>query len=183
LALQSLLPQVLGFTIISGSFTLPIGEHQYPFKFKIPFNNNCANDRSPMPTVSMSGSGFEVSKPATHHVKKLLPPTLSGFPGEAEIRYYVKATVARHSIFKENPRVFAPFNFFPIEEPRKPPSGSEVFARQRHNFTPYTETQPAKSKMKGIFGGKSEPSPVMVDAPYVSIDARLPDPAIITCAR
>lgn len=134
-----------------------------------------------MPAVSMSGTGFEVSKPPTRHVKKLLPPTLSGFPGEAEIRYYVKATVARHSIFKENPRVYAPFNFFPIEEPRKPSTGSEVYARQRHNFTPYNEAQPSKSKMKGIFGGKTDTPAVSADAPYVSIDARLPDPAIITC--
>lgn len=36
------------------------------------------------------------------HVKKTLPPTLSGLPGEAEIRYYVKATVQRPGLFKEN---------------------------------------------------------------------------------
>ena len=47
---------------------------------------------------------MEVSKPPTIHVKKILPPTLGGFPGEAEIRYYVKATVARPSMFQENAR-------------------------------------------------------------------------------
>jgi len=30
---------------------------------------------------------------------------MSGFPGEAEIRYYLKATVARPNILKENARV------------------------------------------------------------------------------
>ena len=29
---------------------------------------------------------------------------MTGFPGEAEIRYYVKVTVNRPSLFKENPR-------------------------------------------------------------------------------
>lgn len=38
------------------------------------------------------------------HVKKTLPPSLSGFPGEAEIRYYVKATVVRPKFFQENIR-------------------------------------------------------------------------------
>ena len=36
------------------------------------------------------------------HIKKTLPPTLSGFPGEAEIKYYVKATVVRPKFYQEN---------------------------------------------------------------------------------
>lgn len=36
------------------------------------------------------------------HVKKTLPPSLSGFPGEAEIKYYVKATVVRPKFYQEN---------------------------------------------------------------------------------
>ncbi|KAI6891002.1 hypothetical protein KC318_g14160, partial [Hortaea werneckii] len=63
------------------TYTLPPGNHEYPFKFKIPFNNSCANDKSQMPTISMSGTGFEMAKPPSRHVKKTLPPTLSGFPG------------------------------------------------------------------------------------------------------
>ena len=47
---------------------------------------------------------LEVAKTPTHHVKQTLPPSLSGFPGEAEIRYYVKVTVNRPQFFKENPR-------------------------------------------------------------------------------
>lgn len=38
------------------------------------------------------------------HVKKTLPPSLSGFPGEAEIKYYVKATVVRPKFFQGNIR-------------------------------------------------------------------------------
>ncbi|KAK5121308.1 hypothetical protein LTR85_005474 [Meristemomyces frigidus] len=165
------------------TYTLPPGQHEYAFKFKLPFNNSCHSDRSSMPTVSMSGTGFEMAKPPSQHVRKTLPPTLSGFPGEAEIRYFVKATISRHSIFKENPRAYTPFNFFPIEPPRPPASGSEVFARQKHSFSAFANGEPAKLKMKGIFGMKKDgsASPTATDAPFVSVDARLPEPAILTC--
>ncbi|KAI7310071.1 hypothetical protein KC315_g12725 [Hortaea werneckii] len=166
------------------TYTLPPGNHEYPFKFKIPFNNSCANDKSQMPTISMSGTGFEMAKPPSRHVKKTLPPTISGFPGEAEIRYFVKATVNRHSFFKENSRAYTPFNFFPIEPPRPPSSGSEVFARQKHTFATLTGQEPVKSKMKGIFGLKKDndlKSGYSTEAPFVSVDARLPEPAILNC--
>ena len=130
--------------------------------------------------------GLELAKPAQRHVKKTLPPTLSGFPGEAEIRYFVKSTVNRHSIFKENARAYTPFNFFPIEPPRAPSTGSEVYARQRHQFDAYPGDHAAKDRMKGILSTKSSaPSSPTVgssaQAPAISVDARLPDPAILTC--
>lgn len=165
------------------TFTLPPGQHEYPFKFKLPFNNSCYNNRSPLPQVSMTGAGLEFARPASHHVKKTLPPTLSGFPGEAEIRYFIKVTVTRHSFFKENARGYTPFNFIPIEAPRKPPTGAEVFARQKHAFESFADGVPAKAKMKGLLGGKSSapPSPVDSGGPFVSVDARLPEPSILTC--
>lgn len=167
----------------TSSSTLQQGQHEYPFSFKIPFNNTCHQNKSLMPAVAMSGSGLEITQPATQHVKKTLPPTLSGFPGEAEIRYFVKTTVARHSIFKENPRAYTPFNFFPIEPPRPRPSGSEVFARQKHSFNTFANGEPVRAKMKGIFGMKSASpsSPTASDAPSISLDGRLPEPAILTC--
>lgn len=166
-----------------GSYTLPPGTHEYPFKLKIPFNNSCMNDKSQMPTVSRSGGGLEMTKPPSRHVKKTLPPTLSGFPGEAEIRYFVKATINRQSFFKENPRAYTPFNFFPIEPPRPPSSGSEIYARQKHSFSAFPEGEPVKAKMRSMFSLKKEPaSPTAsADAPFVSVDARLPEPAILTC--
>lgn len=132
--------------------------------------------------MNLSGSGLEFSKPPTRHVKKTLPPTLSGFPGEAEIRYFVKATVSRHYFWKENPRVYVPFNFFPIEPPRPPVSGSEVYARQKHSFNQFPEWD-AKAKVKSLFTKSKEPaSPIGGNtAPQVSVDARLPEPAILTC--
>lgn len=177
-------PDVLEGRGSKAAYTLPPGSHEYPFKFKIPFNNSCANERGQAPKISMSATaGFEMARPPSRHVKKTLPPTLSGFPGEAEIRYFVKATINRHSFFKENPRAYTPFNFFPIEPPRPDPAGSEVFARQKHQFTPPPDSEPVKGKMKSLFGMKKEPDPPMgrADAPFVSVDARLPEPAILTC--
>ncbi|EMC98920.1 hypothetical protein BAUCODRAFT_31194 [Baudoinia panamericana UAMH 10762] len=167
---------------VKSSSTMPPGEHEFPFRFKIPFNNSCATDRSTMPSVSVSSIGLEVAKPASRHVKRTLPPTLSGFPGEAEIRYFVKATVARQSFFKGSVRAYTPFNFFPIEPPRPPMHGSEVFARQRHTFSAYAGGEVPKVKGKGIFGmKKGAPLPTASAPPTISIDVRLPEPAILTC--
>jgi hypothetical protein len=56
-----------------------------------------------------------------------------------------------------------------------------VYARQRHAFTPFPEA-PVKEKMKSFFGKKpSEPTPRGADAPLISVDARLPEPAVLTC--
>lgn len=47
---------------------------------------------------------MEIARDPGVHVKRTLPPSLSGFPGEAEIRYYVKATVIRPRFYQENYR-------------------------------------------------------------------------------
>ena len=52
--------------------------------------------------LNLSGRRMEMARDTTKHVKKTLPPSLSGFPGEAEIRYFVKATVQRPAFYKEN---------------------------------------------------------------------------------
>ncbi|PPJ53951.1 hypothetical protein CBER1_05810 [Cercospora berteroae] len=165
------------------AYALPPGEHVYPFSFKLPFNNDCLAN-GPQQAVIV---GMEFARPAPRHVKKTLPPTLSGYPGEAEIRYYVKCTVGRHGFLKENARTQAPFNFFPIENPRPPITGAECFARQKHRFDGFeTPSSPTVGdKMKGMFGKKSGSTPsspvVGNGSPFVSIDARLPEPPIITC--
>ncbi|KAK3710698.1 hypothetical protein LTR37_010117 [Vermiconidia calcicola] len=173
------------------SFTLSLGTHEYPFSFKLPFNNSCASDKSQMATtmrLSSIGPPVEVTKPPPGHVKKTLPPTMSGFPGEAEIRYFVKATVKRHAFWKENPRAYVPFNFFPIEPPRPARSENEIFARQRHFFSPFpSQGQGVKAKTASLFDfgkAKAPPSP-SVDGgpPEISVDARLPEPAILTCNK
>ena len=115
---------------------------------------------------------------ANGHVKKTLPPTLGGMPGEAEIQYYVKATVQRPAFYKENWRHNANFLFFPIEPPRPPPNRRESFARVQHQFAPPI----ISSEKPGLFRKPSVPAANPdITPPSVSIEGRLPDPAIITC--
>ncbi|KAI4724612.1 hypothetical protein E4T49_07681 [Aureobasidium sp. EXF-10728] len=180
------------------AYTLPAGQHEYPFRFKLivdqfPFNNACEPSSNSNPTVTFFGGlNVEMYKSPHSHVKKTLPPTLVGFPGEAEIRYYVKATVNRPSLFKENARAYVPFNFCPIEPPRPPPSDALGYARRRHQFNvnmPSTPTAiPSKSKMASFFSASkksngSTSGSTTPTAPFIAVDIRLPEPAILTCAK
>ena len=113
------------------------------------------------------------------HVKKTLPPTLSGLPGEAEIQYFVKATVQRPAFYKENWRNSSNFMFFPIEPPRPPPNRRESYARVQHQFAPPVDVERRK---ESIWRKKVSAKPTAgVLAPSISIEGRLPDPPIITC--
>ncbi len=66
----------------------------------MPFNNDCSNNNSLL--TNLSALRLDMARPTDRHVKKMLPPSLNGLPGEAEIRYYVKTTVARPAFYKEN---------------------------------------------------------------------------------
>jgi hypothetical protein len=129
----------------------------------------------------------EFARAATHHMKTTLPPSLAGFPGEAEIKYFVKVTVNRPQFFKENPRAIANFTLLPIEPPRQEKTDGEAYARRQHQFI---ENAPsvAAGKKPGLFDrnsstGSVPPSPTISGSvpPRVSIDARLPNPAVLTC--
>ncbi|KAL9613150.1 MAG: hypothetical protein Q9167_002315 [Letrouitia subvulpina] len=169
--LQNVAPQK------SSSYTLPPGQHEYAFKFKIPFNNDCSNMKSTYVTVA----GLQVQMPhnTDRHIKKTLPPSLNGLPGQAEIRYYVKATVQRAAFYKENYRAQTDFKFFPIEPPRAAPNKRESYARRQHQFAPAVDS-PSRS---GFFRKSSTTTPdaSKIIPPLVSIDGRLPDPAVATC--
>ena len=52
----------------------------------------------------MGALSVQFAPDTNKHVKRALPPSLSGFPGEAEIKYYVKATVVRPKFYQENLR-------------------------------------------------------------------------------
>lgn len=150
------------------------------------------------------GLSLEVARTPTHHIKTTLPPTLY-FPGEAEIKYYVKVTVNRPQLLQQNPRAvrfapfmsstigdakvveqFVPFNFFPIEPPR-PSSDGETYARRQHQFQ--NADQYSAAARSSTFPNMFKKSPTTMSAPdnafksppRFSIDARLPNPAIITC--
>lgn len=145
----------------------------------------CQQTNNPISNVSFSNTIPEFAKTATQHVKTTLPPSLAGFPGEAEIRYFVKVTVNRPQFFKENPRATANFTLLPIEPPRPAKSDGEAYARRQHQFI---ENAPnvAAGKKPGLFDRKSSnmsitPTPAVGGmSPRVAIDARLPNPAILT---
>jgi hypothetical protein len=69
---------------------------------QLPFNNSCGENK---PRDLKFGSvALAYVGDTNSHVKSALPPTLTGFPGEAEIRYYVKATVKRPQIWRADTR-------------------------------------------------------------------------------
>ncbi|RAL64113.1 hypothetical protein DID88_003301 [Monilinia fructigena] len=151
---------------IISSYTLRAGQHEYPFRIKLPINNSCDDPVSQQmgPSSGFGGLGIQAMHQMQYrHVKKTLPPSLTGFPGEAEIRYYVKVTVQRPSMFKEN---------------RRPPkTTNEAFAKRPFIFqnggSPYAK--------KGLFAKKSKQ--LSNTAPQGEVDARLPSPPILTCNK
>ncbi|KAL2841471.1 hypothetical protein BJX68DRAFT_245452 [Aspergillus pseudodeflectus] len=160
------------------SWTFPPGISEYPFQFKFPFNNTCNLHNSISTNLSITGLKVEMAKQANRHVKKTLPPSLSGFPRMAEIKYYVKATVVRPQFYKENLRAITNLTFLPIEPPRTGNPKEETYARRQHQF----HSGPTPSP-KSLFHKVSAPS--LKDSASsslrVSADLRLPNPSILTC--
>ncbi|KAF2258420.1 arrestin [Lojkania enalia] len=169
------------------SYTINAGNYEYPFQFKLPLNNVCQPHNSLSTNVQFSNMALEVACTPTRHVKQTLPPSLNSFPGEAEIRYYVKVTVNRPQFFKENPRALANFTFLPIEPPR-PAVDGEAYARRSHQFLENAHSV-AAGKKKGFFDRKDSSSSIPISpgaastTPRFTVDARLPNPAIITCNK
>ena len=151
---------------------------------QIPLNTSCQQTNNPISNVSFSNTIPEFARTPTQHIKSTLPPSLSGFPGEAEIRYFVKVTVNRPQFFKENPRSIANFTFLPIEPPRPDKTDGEAYARRQHQFLEKAPTGSA-GKKQGFFDRKNSSnisiSPTTGSVPpRVAIDARLPNPAVLT---
>lgn len=70
-----------------------------------------------------------------------------------------------------------PLNFLPIEPPRTGNPNEETYARRHHQFAKIQN-----SKKKNIFSrASSSLRDLYSDAPRVSLDARLPNPSILTC--
>ncbi|KAF1954529.1 arrestin [Byssothecium circinans] len=147
------------------TFALNAGQFEYPFQFKIPLNMACQQQNSLTTNVSFSNVIPEYAKTPTQHVKATLPPSMNGFPGEAEIRYFVKVTVNRPQFFKENPRASVNFTLLPIEPPRTAQADGEAYARRTHQF---------------IEGSPNAATGKRRITPRVSVDARLPNPAVLT---
>lgn len=190
-----------------GAFPLNPGEHQFPFKFKLPINNACSNPMAMSKIGGLAGVGgfgsggglfgmggvrvMDGSKQLfMNHVTRTLPPSLTGYPMEAEIRYYIKVTIQRPGFLKENWRFQIGFKFLPIEPPRPKTTGQETFARRPFTFrlpTPSVQESKGKGSFFGIKGGDHKGEPSTTDAtssspaPSVEVSARLPHPCILTC--
>lgn len=191
-----------------GAHPLHPGEHEFPFKFKLPINNACGDPMAMSKIGGIGGMGgfgsggglfgmggvrvMDGSKQLfLRHVTRTLPPSLTGFPMEAEIRYFIKVTVQRPGFLKENWRFQTGFKFLPIEPPRPKKTGQEVFARRPFTFRPRSPAQPEK-KRSSFFPKKGDTSSLDAKgsrsadnppAPSVEISARLPHPPALTCNK
>ncbi|KAJ5979921.1 hypothetical protein N7481_007219 [Penicillium waksmanii] len=160
------------------SYTFAPGSYEYPFHFKFPFNNACNTHNSMLTNLNFTGYKVEMARDTNRHVKKTLPPSLSGFSGMADIKYFVKVTVIRPQFYKENIRAIIPLNFLPIEPPRIGNPNEETYARRKHQFS----SPPNNIKKKSIFSrSASSLKDGLAEPPKVTLDARLPNPSILTC--
>ncbi|KAJ9160630.1 Arrestin-related trafficking adapter 10 [Coniochaeta hoffmannii] len=213
-----------------GPIILAPGQHQYPFRFKVPFNNACGDPNAMARLGGLAGQGGFASGPGIFglggirvmdgskqlmysHVTKTLPPSFTGFPRQAEIRYYIKVTIQRPGLFKENWRYNVGFKFLPIEPPRPPKTNQEAYARRPFTFRPRSPASQLsqQGKRSSFFGawrsssnpnlnesyatssvgadGKLQapspqpPTPTGSMPPSIEMSARLPHPSILTCNK
>lgn len=197
------------------------GQHEWKFTFKLPFNNICGDPDAMAKIGGVAGAGgfsgpslfgmgairlMDGSKQLFfRHVTKTLPPSFTGFPRQAEIRYYIKVTIQRPSLFKENFRHQLGFKFLPIEPPRPPLTNQEAYARRPFTFRPKSPgvaapsgpspalTPPLTSKRSSMFGARKASSASLVvngnassstdQPPSVEMSARIPHPSILTCNK
>jgi hypothetical protein len=193
-----------------GPYILNAGQHRFAFQFKFPFNNICGDQEAMARiggVVSPSGPfgfGFRVMDGSRQllypHVTKTLPPSFTGFPGQAEIRYYLKVTVQRPGLFKENWRYQMGLKFLPIEPPRPPKTNQEAYARRPYTFhvparappSPMPQPPKQRSSFFGRFSSSASSSMATLPPqpegppptpPSIEISARLPHPPILTCNK
>lgn len=112
-------------------FTITPGTYTYPFQFRIPLKTNCAkNESGPTYTSSNPLGAFSLDAlkrdlndiglinhqdPGSRHYSSQLPPTLPSKNHSAEIKYFVKATCKRSSLFKMSSRSHDFFTFLPLD--------------------------------------------------------------------
>ncbi|KAJ0349432.1 hypothetical protein COL154_002272 [Colletotrichum chrysophilum] len=188
-----------GSSSMSGSYVIQGGQHEFPFKFKLPINNACSDPVAMSKIGGIGGMGgfgagigpfglggarvMDGSKQLfLQHVTKTLPPSFTGFPRQAEVRYYLKVTIQRPGFLKENWRYQIGFKFMPIEPPRPPKTSQEAYARRPFTFKP--RPQGLQKKKSSLFGsGRDDSAPSNGDAvpPSIELSARLPHPSILTC--
>lgn len=94
----------------------------------------------------------------------------------------MKVTVQRPGIWRENFRFQVPFRFVPMEPKRPSITGQETYARRAHTFTKAPALHTIKRK-PSLFSKETPQSLLSNTPPSISVDARLPNPAILTCRK
>ncbi|KAK2021020.1 arrestin [Colletotrichum zoysiae] len=189
-----------GSSSYSQSYILQGGQHEFPFTFKLPINNACSDPVAMSKIGGIGGMGgfgagigpfgfggarvMDGSKQLfLQHVTKTLPPSFTGFPNQAEVRYYIKVTIQRPGFLKENWRYQIGFKFMPIEPPRPPATTQEAFARRPFTFKP--RAQGLHKKKSSLFSSGRDDAAASTDSaalpPSIELSARLPHPPILTC--
>jgi hypothetical protein len=75
--------------------------------------------------LNFTGYKVEMARDTNRHVKKTLPPSLSGFAGMADIKYFVKVTVIRPQFYKENIRAVGSTDADPSGSSPELPQGDQ----------------------------------------------------------
>ncbi|KAG8420701.1 hypothetical protein J3458_002634 [Metarhizium acridum] len=188
-----------------GAFPLQPGEHEFPFKFKLPINNACSDPMAMSKIGGLAGVGgfgsggglfgmggvrvMDGTKQLhLQHVTRTLPPSLTGYPMEAESRSNGPDFSRRTGDTKSD----TSFSLSSLP-------GQHQLARKRLPVVrlPFGHDRPVrKAKKKNSFfakkgdkssndisnnNGSGVDSPNTAPAPSIEMSARLPHPSILTC--
>lgn len=101
----------------------------------------------------------DVPKDNGYHVNTQLPPSISDMGLFANVRYFVKVTCKRSSVFKTNVRAFDPFTFLPLDldSHNRPLFEGQQFEEFREVF--YRKEMVFKNRIPEIVGIKVSKKP------------------------
>ncbi|POS86709.1 hypothetical protein EPUL_000871 [Erysiphe pulchra] len=175
---QKIFPENCPGLLPIASSTLRAGTHEFPFRFQIPLETNCHNQPQIFPYIDSGNFGLANiwKRIQCDHVKQILPPSLTGLPGLAEISYCVKATIRCSSIFQYKLRSITHFRFSPLTPPSVMwSSNSFKTARIPFKFLEKISFKAKKWKNDGRY--------ISELTPMGELFIRLPQPANIICSK
>ncbi|CAN6619035.1 hypothetical protein TRVA0_007S02630 [Trichomonascus vanleenenianus] len=161
----------------TNQFTLAKGSHTYDFEFRLPLKACCADRKDTsfrnnptvktgvdimkkvpivggivnngLPQVMMSNGRIDFAYDPSGHIQSFLPPSFSGLGDLASVKYFLKVTINRASMFKMNVRQVEPFVFLPADVPMET-SSQLAFVRREVtvglNGASPGQTQPPQKK-------------------------------------
>ncbi|KAI6249617.1 hypothetical protein HI914_01351 [Erysiphe necator] len=150
---------------------LKAGRHKFKFNFQIPLETDCKDQRQVLPDINydLVSSREDVQ---CDHIKQILPPSLIGLPGLAEINYYIKVTVRCSPIFRDSLRSIFRFRFLPLTPPGITRS-ENIFTATR---IPFKFQEKIISNTKDLNKSEREATDI---TPIGELLVRFPQPAIL----